>query len=783
MNSESNSSATTKAEPKASQQPPNIVICSDGTWNKGGALNPTNVWRTYLLVKSENQIKLHDNGVGSEGVRVMQILGGAFGYGISNNLTDLIEFLINSWQPGSKIFLFGFSRGAFTIRVFADIICTYGIPDRSELSTPELVRKASASLLKRYKAENKMRDRAKKPKKNRTSEESAAQIKKESNVAEVQAEFNCRCAPIEFMGCWDTVEALGIPIEALKKIAIQYFPLRFRNTVPSSKIKLVCHALSLDDERNAFHPLCFTDNDAEGQTIHQTWFPGNHCHIGGGYARDQIAMVPLKWMLEHAQNAGLKIDKMKYEELVSTGYSHGQLPSARAGMNFFYGYNPRRISKFQPKGPWHIHASTFQRLGKQTQPYFPTSIVFGDSNLDPNSPEIVVDGGGVEMELQGDVRNPKMIPVSFDRSQLESYETKMKEVNDRNIWTGRMLYVACLLFVITAALFGFLNRNPNPETELSLAPGSPWVYFQFFYGVEQAGLLAAKAFMPSFLFETFLQGFLNRPGSLFAWLVGALALLHVCKRNRRVVEEEAMVAWRSTGFEAFGNLPAANQPNNYWFIDTLMRRLASVVPKIRIVTDAIYDALFKFGLFVFRSWLGLVVPAIFGVIAFITATFGFGYFWEYGHRVRVAEKSLISLEEGDEFKPEIEFEPNNVCFSTGVMVRKGQKYLVTVTETTPFRDKNINASPDGFDNKSEGDGIMFWPRISREHKMFTVLGSIEPGDGELIEIGSNGRFVADSDGVLVLFVNDVIGFYANNRGSAKVKVTRLDDQDVINGSN
>ncbi|MEM9413224.1 MAG: DUF2235 domain-containing protein, partial [Planctomycetota bacterium] len=439
------------------KSPPNIVVCSDGTWNQGGAVNPTNVWRTYLVTSPENQIKLHDNGVGSEGIKLFQYFGGAFGYGISQNIQELTAFIIQSYQPGSKIYLFGFSRGAYTVRVLAELLCRYGIPRKEKFKTAEDVNRAAAKMLRFYKRQNSAHHRSNKFKN--------VESRLDAEIAEFQQEFCDLNAGddkhlIHFLGCWDTVEALGVPFEPIKRIAKFFFRLRFRNTKPNEKIKTICHALSLDDERRAFHPLCFTDRGVDDQTVHQTWFPGNHCHVGGGYSRDQMAMKPLEWMIRHAENQGLKIDESKLQEFLKTGYTHGQLPNSREGLNFFYSYYPRRIDEFQRAGPWSIHVSAFERLGEQIQFYVPTSMMVDKGHVgqdggkvdtrtfdrvpafveekddrqrnSPDYPTIFFEGGGGHLEYD---QQHGLLPIT-DRVCLEEtmpYFEQMKEVNEKYI--------------------------------------------------------------------------------------------------------------------------------------------------------------------------------------------------------------------------------------------------------------------------------------------------------------------------------------------------------------
>src|SRR5215217_2781336 len=116
--------------------PKNIVLCSDGTGNAGGKLNGTNVWRLFLAIDHDppgnrHQTAFYDDGVGTENLKYSRVIGGAFGWGLSRNLCQMMGFLLRHYEKDDHIYLFGFSRGAFTIRVLANMISLCGIPDCS----------------------------------------------------------------------------------------------------------------------------------------------------------------------------------------------------------------------------------------------------------------------------------------------------------------------------------------------------------------------------------------------------------------------------------------------------------------------------------------------------------------------------------------------------------------------------------------------------------------------------------------------------------------------------
>jgi type VI secretion system (T6SS) phospholipase Tle1-like effector len=120
--------------PLAERPARNIVLLSDGTGNSAAKLNKTNIWRLYqaLDLSGEDQIAFYDDGVGTSGIRPLRLFGGGFGWGLSRNIRDLYRFLCRHYRPGDRIYLFGFSRGAFTVRTVAALIAKCGVLDGSK---------------------------------------------------------------------------------------------------------------------------------------------------------------------------------------------------------------------------------------------------------------------------------------------------------------------------------------------------------------------------------------------------------------------------------------------------------------------------------------------------------------------------------------------------------------------------------------------------------------------------------------------------------------------------
>ena len=131
----------------------NIILLSDGTGNSSASLWRTNVWRVFesLDLTDSSQVAIYDDGVGSSSFKPLAILGGAFGWGLKRNVLHLYRFLCRNYQPGDQIYAFGFSRGAFTIRVLMGLVINQGlVPYTSEIELQDLVRAAYRKYRERY---------------------------------------------------------------------------------------------------------------------------------------------------------------------------------------------------------------------------------------------------------------------------------------------------------------------------------------------------------------------------------------------------------------------------------------------------------------------------------------------------------------------------------------------------------------------------------------------------------------------------------------------------------
>jgi uncharacterized protein (DUF2235 family) len=259
--------------------PKNIVIFSDGTGQEGGEGHNSNVYKLFNMCedRTDRQIIFYDRGLGT-GWR--KLSGTAFGAGISRNIIECYTFIFEHFNAGDQVFLFGFSRGATTVRSLSSFIHMFGILPKSR---PELIKRAYKIYKRR-----------------RTREEKSKEF--------IGRHHNMWCR-VQFLGVWDTVAALGIPIPGLCALVEQVPGLQhsFQNLSMSQSVTHGRHALAIDDERKIFHPVLWEPNLESYQTMQQVWFAGMHTDVGGGYAEQGLADISLKWMVEEAVQKGLLI--------------------------------------------------------------------------------------------------------------------------------------------------------------------------------------------------------------------------------------------------------------------------------------------------------------------------------------------------------------------------------------------------------------------------------------------------------------------------------------------
>lgn len=311
----------------------NIVMCCDGTGNEYGS-NNTNVVKLYeAIVRDANQIAFYDPGVGTFsflgrqlGRRVGRTLGKAFGAGLQQNIEDAYRYLMARYEPGDKLFLFGFSRGAFTVRALAGMLNRCG-----------LLQKGSRNLVP-Y-ASRIYNDR-----------------RRHGMAPGFKRTYSHDCCP-HFIGVWDTVGSMG-----------WFWGRKFFDSKLNHDVKYGYQAVSIDERRRKFPvSLWSEDAKADDQTIQQVWFAGCHSDVGGWHRDAGLSDIALKWMLLKAEDQGLRLKRDWCGALAPD--PAGCIHPSRTGLWRLWRPTPRAI----PQGA-QIHESALSRMNDQSLGYAPGNL-------------------------------------------------------------------------------------------------------------------------------------------------------------------------------------------------------------------------------------------------------------------------------------------------------------------------------------------------------------------------------------------------------------------------
>ena len=249
----------------------NLALFIDGTDNDGERDLPrgeaTNVYKLYKMCGEPNPFYFRGVGSGRLGA-----LGGSTGFGTKRRLRLAYKYLVENYEPGDSIYLFGFSRGAFAVRLLAGFLGYVGTlfgrpPFEDYLPHVYQIYESSVAL---------------------------DVVDSFRHYLEALTENRPEPLPIHFIGVWDTVE--------------RYFPVRDLPEIKKlpSHITHARHALAIHERRNEMTPTLWTGWE-ETSTVEQVWFPGAHADVGGGYKQDKLSMAPLEWMCGEASSKGLNL--------------------------------------------------------------------------------------------------------------------------------------------------------------------------------------------------------------------------------------------------------------------------------------------------------------------------------------------------------------------------------------------------------------------------------------------------------------------------------------------
>lgn len=553
----------------------NIVVLSDGTGNSSAKANKTNVWRLFQALDQTqpDQIARYDDGVGTSSNKYLAAFGGAFGWGLKRNVIDLYKFICRNWESGDAIYGFGFSRGAFTIRVLIGFIAREGlVPYQSE---DELHRNA-VSAYRSYRSKafpakgkplvwicRRLRDAFLGVRDWIRGYPSYDAL---TRVAESQQR---RDVPIRFLGLWDTVEAYGVPIVGLKRAIDRWlWPLVFGDFELSPKVAQARHALSLDDERTTFHPLLW-DELAEARAgragrIRQVWFAGVHSNVGGGYPEDQLSLVSLAWIMDEAMKNGVRLDAAAVQSVRANQSPFAKRYDSRAGLQSYYRYSPRRIEvPIDPAGipilPV-IHRSVLVRMTEGTDSYSPFTLPHQFWILDRNDQLVPLSVKPAEMKPDA-AKPPGIVLDSSDPDVVTAIHKLARPDRQaiRLVW-DTVFWRRCL-YALTVSLTALLVIYPLIAAPIASA-------MDWLTGIDRVAggpvadiVNAFSAVIPSYVAPW--KNALNaHPLEFFVLVIAILGSLAGSATLERRIHDRARMAWNRQ-FRA-GYLAWLDQSRKAW---------------------------------------------------------------------------------------------------------------------------------------------------------------------------------------------------------------------------
>jgi uncharacterized protein (DUF2235 family) len=469
----------------------NLIVLSDGTGNSAAKSAKTNVWRLYQALKLSDgrQVAVFGDGVGTSSVKILRVLGLALGIGVKRNVLNLYKFLCRNYGDDDRIWAFGFSRGAYTIRVLVGLIYQEGLVtyeteaelERNVIAAYRAFRKeAFATRIPWVRAGRLLRDALISLWNRMTGAKPYEQVRMETHAAGRDR------VQVHFMGVWDTVAAYGLPIDELTQAVDKWvWPMSFRETSLLPSVGHARQALSLDDERRTFFPIPWDEkaeaklreenNRIQPDRLRQIWFAGAHADVGGGYPDDGLSYVPLCWMIDEAKQKGLEFETAVVEEYRALATPTGRIYDPRAGFGALWRYQPRDVQKLMGKGITPlVHGSVMTRIVCGNDRYAPISLPQEIAIVLQDEPPIAFEKSAVTQALSkvnaaptdsGDSRNLEDQRDVLTRTMaLVSAALPPAVRTDRfnlvldTVWWRRVIYFVSLTLVTFAAAFPLLAQ-------------------------------------------------------------------------------------------------------------------------------------------------------------------------------------------------------------------------------------------------------------------------------------------------------------------------------------
>lgn len=793
----------------------NIVLLSDGTGNSSSKIFKTNVWRLFQaldLTDPEQQIAFYDDGVGTSSFKWWAAFTGIFGIGLKRNILDIYCFCCRNYGDGDRIFGFGFSRGSFTMRVVAGFIASIGLVpydyNEDDLRARAIVayrqyrKRGTAKTMARFHLHvlRAIRDFF------------SRHLMGKPRFEDIQF---VPVEKIEFLGVWDTVDAYGGPIdEIVRAIDYWYWPLSLPDRFMNGKIRRACHALALEDERDAFKPVLWDERyvkTADGlipmdqgwtppaaaiaaidrERMSQVWFVGVHSDVGGGYPQDGLAHFTLDWMIDRAKVYDLKLLDEQARWLAPLANRFDKLNDSRHGLGAYYRYKPRKLFdiynlppyRLSVKGDWrhikqlfneipdperevrHQLADGVELLRRPDPKVHDAVFERVDAGIDGYSPVVIPQFYRVTGKPGAIEHNPRETAV-----QAIWRAHRQEQVWDL-VWKRRVTYFA--------TMFGFLFLLGMPILRHycpGLGSGSP---FGFLIPVVDA----AANYLPNLL-KPWFDAFRDAPERLFAGalFVGVLSWYGSSLQGR--IRDQMRQIWKTPRVEA----PYEPRGGIY-----RLRNSGWYKALYYVLTHWTLPTIFAFLIALMLLALAYCAAAVVGRASFMAVdVIG-------GHICKATYPAIVPVQP-------VKIDTRALCNATGITVKQGQIYDVSLvitdewedghnwSESDPVKARGIATGPNGF-----GSDRMTWKmtfglpyrRLVSSNWFATIIRIGEGGFGEMVPAFDSAEcqcptpprrytasFKAAKDGEVFVYVNDSVipwlgfdRFYRNNKGKADLTIT------------
>jgi uncharacterized protein (DUF2235 family) len=697
----------------------NIVLLSDGTGNSSAKLFKTNVWRLFQaldLTDPARQVAYYDNGVGTSSFKLFAVLGGIFGFGLKRNIIDIYSFCCRNYREGDQIYGFGFSRGAFTIRVVAGFISNMGLVAYD--GNDEHLARDAKTAYRKFMSERKIHTGILVTPVLKLRNFISYTILGKPTAEEIS--FN-RIEEFHFLGVWDTVDAYGGPIDEITRaIDYYYWPLSMPDQFMNQKITRACHALAIEEEREAFRPVLWDDRYVRGgdklypidenwkptpsdpakplaaidrERISQVWFVGVHSDIGGGYPQDGLSYFSLKWMMTRAEVYGLTfLVPVQDNWLKSLADPYDKLNDSRHGIAGYYRYKPRNLHDLYRQPPLKLRfKQEYRRIKRlwanKEDPEEEVREELGSEPVPRPAPKIhqaVLDRIAKGNDSYAPIVLPQVYDVVTDAGDLVPNTSLPIDAHAATrarrqgtvwdwVWKRRIVYFMTVAAALYLAALPLIEKwRPGRGAASPFEIVTPLIDL-------------AGAFLPNFV-KLWLDAFRNSPGRFVVGLAVVLALMWTGGWMQTRIRDLMRVIWKKPVESA--------EPDNSW-----IHRLRSAGP---------YRAFF----YMLKHW---ILPAVFAAIIFVVLLYaGFCLISRMSFTLADATGHVCTPSMPPPAVPVTSksepksFETKAVCTPTGLRVEKGASYDVVLTITEPWEDghtfnatdprkaKGIETGPEGF---------------------------------------------------------------------------------------